>query len=224
MQKTKIQKILNKQELALVKKLSTPHKIQDFLDTLPFNFELKGETYMSPRRVLREKKAHCLEGVLLATLCLTYHGFKNYLLDLKVKDKFMKKDTDSDHALCIFKLNNYWGAISKTNHSVLRWRDPIYKSIRELAMSYFHEYFLDNGEKTLSSYSKPFDVFKKFGTGWVTEAKDLDEIALALDKSLHLNFIPKQNLKLVRRACYTEIVGASTVEWQRTGKRNKKEL
>ena len=133
--KSKIQKNLNKKELAIVRKLNTPHKIQNFLDRLPFNFEDKGETNMSPRQVLQAKKMHCFEGVLFATLCLTYHGYENYLLDLKVKKS---AHIDQDHTLSIFKINNYWGAVSKTNHSVLRWRDPIYKSARELAFTFFH--------------------------------------------------------------------------------------
>jgi len=192
-----------------IKKLNTPAKVQDFLDKMPFNFEEKGETYWSPRTVLGKGKVHCFEGAVFACFCLQEHHIENYLVDLKVKN--LKKD--SDHTLCVFRINKFWGAISKTNHSVLRWRDPIYKSIHELAFSYFHEYFLDTGEKTLKSYSKPFDIWKKFGTGWVDDEKDLDKIAEALDRSPHINFVPKQNAKFVRRAGKTEIRGAAIVEW-----------
>lgn len=194
-----------------IKKLDTPAKIQDFLDKIPFNFEKKGDTYMSPKRMLREGKAHCFEGVLFAAFCLKHHKIENYLMDLKVKN--LKKD--SDHALCIFKINGYWGAISKTNHSVLRWRDPIYETPRELALSYFHEYFLDNGEKTLKSYSKPFDIWEKFGKSWVDDEEDLDEIAEALDASPHMNFVPDKNKKMIKRAGKTEIKGAAVVEWKK---------
>ena len=135
-------------------------------------------------------------------------------MDLKVKN--LKKD--SDHTLCVFRINKHWGAISKTNHSVLRWRDPIYKTSRELVMSYFHEYFLDSGEKTLLSYSKPFDVWKKFGTNWVYQEEELDEIAKTLDKSPHINFIPKENLKFIRKAGKTEIKGAAITEWNKNAK------
>ena len=113
--KEKIKKLLNKKELSIVKKLNTPVKVQNFLDSLPFNFEKTGQTYRSPRQVIEINSAHCLEGALLASLCLSYHGFKNYLLDLKVKKSAVE---DSDHTLCIFKINNHWGALSKTNHSV----------------------------------------------------------------------------------------------------------
>ncbi len=194
-----------------IKKLNTPQKVQDFLDKVPFNFEEEAETYMSPLRALLANKMHCFEGAVFACLCLKRHHIENYLMDLKVKN--LKKDFD--HTLCIFRINKFWGAISKTNHAVLRWRDPIYRSPRELAMSYFHEYFLDSGEKTLLSFSKPFDIWKKFGEGWITKEEDLDEIAEAFDASPHIDFVPKENRKLVRKAGKTEIKGASVTEWQK---------
>lgn len=197
--KEKIKKVLNKQELRIISKLSTPSKIQDFLDSIPFNFENDGETYYSPRIVLKKRVAHCFEGALLAITILRYHGVESYLLDLKARRP------DSDHVITIFKINGYWGAISKTNHGVLRYRDPIYKTHRELAMSFFHEYFLNTGEKTLVSFSKPFNPFKKFEYSWVAEESDLDTIAEALDASLHFNFIPKENKKYIRKASKTEI-------------------
>lgn len=208
--KEKIGKLLDLEELKIIKKLASPQKVQDFLDSLPFNFEEDKETYHSPRKILREKKAHCFEGAIFASLCLEFHGIKNYLVDLKVKN--LKKD--SDHALCVFRVNNFWGAISKTNHSVLRWRDPIYKNIRELVFSYFHEYFLDSGEKTLKSFSKPFDVWKKFGVSWITEEEDLDRMAEGLDNSPHINFVPEANKKFLRKAGKTEIKGAGIVQYK----------
>lgn len=198
----------------IIKKLNTPQKVQDFLDRIPFNFEENGETYWSPKKVLKNKKAHCFEGALLACTYLQKAGIQNYLMDLKVKN--LKKD--SDHTLCLFKLNNHWGAISKTNHSVLRWRDPIYKSPRELALSFYHEYFLDTGEKTLLSFSKPFNVWKKFGNKWTTEDKDLDKIAEALDEYPHTDFVPKENKRFIRRAGKTEIKGAAITQWQENHK------
>lgn len=200
-----------------IKGLTSPQKIQDFLDKVPFNFEEEGETYRSPKKSLEQKKMHCFEGALFAAFCLREIGVPSYLLDLKVKN--LKKD--SDHTLCVFKINNFWGAISKTNHSVLRSRDPIYKTPRELAMSYFHEYFLDTGEKTLASFSKPFDIWRKFGETWVTESEDLDLIAEALDRSPHQNFVPKENSKFIRKAGETEIKGAGVTEWKKRTKNAK---
>lgn len=194
----------------IIKKLNTPQKIQDFLDKIPFNFEKRGKTYWSPLIMLQKNKAHCFEGAIFACFCLQKIGIRNYLMDLKVKD--LKKD--SDHVLCIFQINKFWGAISKTNHSVLRWRDPIYKTPRELAMSYFHEYFLDSGEKTLKSFSKPFDIWKYFGDKWVDQTSNLDQIAEILDSSPHINFIPQINAKQIRSAGKIEIKGAAVVEWK----------
>jgi hypothetical protein len=205
---------LSKKEISIIKKLNTPQKVQNFLDSLSFNFEGEGDTYMSPRKMLEAGKMHCFEGAIFACLCLKHHQIENYLVDLKVKD--LKKD--SDHTLCVFKIGKYWGAISKTNHAVLRWRDPIYRNIRELAISYFHEYFLDSGEKDLQSYSKPFDIWKKFGTKWVTSAENLNEIAEALDGSPHLNFVPKKNAKFIRKAGPIEIKGAAVTEWSKKQK------
>ncbi len=214
--KSEIQKILKKEELAIIKKLNSPSKIQDFLDELPFNFEKKEETYRSPRAMLKAKEAHCFEGAVFAALCFAYHDTKHFLLDLKVK-KSAKED--SDHVVCVFEKNGFWGAISKTNHSVLRYRDPIYRNARELAMSYFHEYFLDSGEKTLFSYSKPFDIWKKFGFEWITREDSLDEIAEYLDRVKHLPFVPEKNKKFIRKVGRTEIKGASIGEWNKNGKR-----
>jgi hypothetical protein len=211
--KKKILEILNTKEKALLRRLDTPQKVQDFLDEVPFNFEESRETYFSPRKMLRTNRCHCLEGALFAHLCLKYHGFESFILDLKVKEKFRKKGEDSDHTVCLFRQGGLWGGVSKTNHSVLRWRDPIYLNPREIAASYFHEYFLNNGEKTLESYSKPFDVFKKFGHEWIVAENDLDHIAEALDKTPHLPFVPKKSVRFVRRAGKTEIKGASIAEW-----------
>ena len=133
---------LNYKELKILKKLNSPIKIQNFLDTLSINHEKNGETYKSPRRVLADKSAHCLEGAMLASLCLWIAGKQSLIMDLK-------SDCGDDHTVALYKINGYWGAISKTNHATLRFRDPVYKTIRELALSYFHEYFLYNNHLKL---------------------------------------------------------------------------
>ena len=124
--------VLTPAERRLFARLDTPQKIQDYLDTLPVNFEPDGDTIMSPRRMLMAKAAHCAEGALFAVAVLMFHGKQAALVDLRARP------TDHDHVIAVFKQNGLWGAISKTNHSILRWRDPIYKSVRELAMSYSH--------------------------------------------------------------------------------------
>lgn len=175
---------LAKKEEKIFKKLSSPKKIQDFLNTIIYNFEEDGETCRSPRNVLLTRKAHCLEGALFAAAVLWYHGEKPYLLDLR-----STKD-DLDHVVALFKKNGYWGAISKTNHAVLRYREPIYKTIRELSLSYFHEYFLQkNGKKTLREYSNAFNL-SRFGDRWITESEDLWDIGAALDDAPHTAILP----------------------------------
>lgn len=200
---------LTTQEKKFLSSLDSPIKIQDYLDSIAFNHEENGETCMSPRRVLIAKKAHCLEGALLAGVCLRLQKRKPLILSLKVLP------SDYDHVIALYKENGYWGAISKTNHVVLGFRDPVYKTIRELALSYFHEYFLvATGQKTLQGYSKPINL-ESFGDDWVTEEKDLFEIAIAICDSPHISIIPKENAKLLRRATITERASASVANDER---------
>lgn len=191
-----------------LKSLSSPTKIQDFLDSLPFNHEKKGETYMSPRRVLNTKKAHCFEGALLAAAALHANGEPPLLMDLYTLP------SDTDHVVALYKKNGYWGAISKTNHACLRFRDPVYKTLRELALSYFHEYFLnDTGQKTLRSYSKPFDL-RKWKSDWVNAEEDLVDLVNAVNDSPHLPIFPKENLKYLRKAGEIERKAQEKEEWK----------
>ena len=150
-----------RKEFEIFKKLDTPVKIQDFLDAIRINFEVKRETCRSPLMVLRHKEAHCMEGAMLAAACFWYNGQRPLLLDLKTMVRPRSpQEKDDDHVVALFKENGRWGAVSKTNHAGLRYRDPVYKTVRELALSYFHEYFLDNGVKTMRSYSAPFSLLQ----------------------------------------------------------------
>jgi len=204
---------LDKKELAILKKLSTPIKIQDFLDAMPLNFETKGETYMSPRRVLKENRCHCFEGALLAALALWLHGEKPLLLDLQTTE-------GDDHIVALYQRNGYWGGISKTNHSDLRFRDPVYKTIRELALSYFHEYFnLKSGIKILENYSVPFDL-RRLGTKWIIEEEDMHDLAVALDDTAHHSLLPKENRRYVRKADSMEMRAGNLIDWNRNNTRN----
>lgn len=198
---------LNKEEWRILKKLSTPEKIQDFLNTLPFNFELNGETYMSPQRALKARTAHCFEGALIAALALWMQGKRPLLLDLK------SSGGDTDHVVTLFERDGFWGAISKTNHAVLRYREPVYKSVRELAMTYFHEYFLHNGKKTLRSFSKPFDLSKD--ASWITAQEDLFDLVELLNDSPHINIVSAKQIKNLRKAEDIERRAGMLVEWKK---------
>jgi len=202
---------LTKDEVSVLKKLKTPIEIQDYLDSLPMNHEKKGETLMSVRRVLREKKAHCIEGALVAAAALYLHGEPPLLLDLSA-DK--KRYDDDDHVVALYKRNGYWGAISKTNHATIRFRDPVYKTLRELALSYFHEWFMNkNGIKSMQSYSRPLNL-KKFGTKWMTVEEDLWFLDTALNSLPHYPLVPAKNRKFIRGADVMELKAGRLIEWK----------
>lgn len=205
---------LTREEMILLRSLSTPGKIQDFLDALPMNEEKEGDSCHSPRWVLRERQAHCIEGALVAALALAVHGERPLLLDLKTKK------TDQEHVVALFRQNGYWGALSKTNHAVLRYRDPIYKTVRELALSYFHEYFLlKNGEKTLLSFSRPFSL-AAYDTEWVTSEEHLWGLAEDLDNSPHFPVVPAANRRSLRKASEVERIAAGIPEWNGINRRH----
>lgn len=204
---------LTSEELDILQPLTTPKKIQDFLEGFPSNLSRYSDSCSSPRMALRKGRAHCIEGAFLAATALWLQGKEPLLLDLKAQSP------DFDHVVALFKKNGYWGAISKSNHPVLRYRDPIYRTLRELVLSYFHEYILpETGEKTLRSYSRPFSL-KRFGEKWVTSEHHLWDIALALDQSLHYNILPKGSEKSLRKASKIECLAGKMKEWERSDPR-----
>jgi hypothetical protein len=207
----RLKKILTPAERKLFSRLDSPAKIQDFLDSLPINFETRGETYMSPRRMLKARTAHCFEGALLAAAALAYHGQRPLLMDLRTAPP------DEDHVITLFNRNGFWGAISKTNHPVLRYRDAVYATPRELAMSYFHEYFDKKGKKTLREYSRPYDLTKFAPEKWLTDDEDLVWLVNALDDSRHFPIVPKKNLRSIRKATRYEIRAMAVTEWNSKG-------
>jgi len=200
---------LTKEEKEILRKMNTPQKIQDFLNKLKINFEEKGETCLSPRRVLRERKAHCIEGAFLAYLCFKINGKGSWIVDLKTT-KY-----DFEHVICAFKKDGKFGAVSKTNHSVLRYREPVYNSIRELVMSYFHEYFDNKGRKTLRSFSIPVDLFSQFGYDWITREDNLWEMHEGLDKIKHFPILTRKQIRNLRKADKIEIEAGKIVEWKK---------
>ena len=203
----------SKSELVILKKFSTPIKIQNFLDKTPMNWEKRGETCFSPRRALREKKMHCLEGALFAAAALWVQGEKPLLFDLQTVG-------DDDHVVALYRKNGCWGAISKTNHAVLRFRDPVYKTLRELALSYFHEYFRNSdGKKTLDSYSaEPFDL-RAEGHKWLTAEEDLFYLADAVNDAPHRRIYPQKNRRFIRPADRMERRAGKIIEWPKSDKR-----
>jgi hypothetical protein len=156
----------NAQERALFRQLKTPEKIQRFLDRdLAYDKEPGGPRCRSPRMALRDRTAHCMEGALFAAAALRVIGHPPLLLDLEAV-------RDDDHVLAIFKARNHWGALAKSNYSGLRYREPVYRNIRELVMSYFEQYFNLQQEKTLRAYSRPVNLARFDSRHWMTAEQD----------------------------------------------------
>lgn len=176
---------MTKSELRTLRSLKSPERIQKFLDTeIAYNKEPDGETMRSPRRVLRDRVAHCMEGALLAAAALRVLGHPPLLMDLEAV-------RDDDHVLAIFRQHGRWGAITKSNYSGLRFREPVYHSLQELAMSYFEHYFNLRREKTLRNYSRPVNLTRFDRIDWMTAEEDLWPIADYLVTIPHKPLLPK---------------------------------
>jgi len=201
-----IPRVSDRPEFRVLKTLTTPRKIQDFLDTIPINKETRAETCTSPLVTLRRNKAHCMEGALVAALALWMHGQPPLILDLK------STPDDVDHLVALCRKDGYWGGITKTNHAVLRYREPIYRNVRELAVSYFHEYFIDSGKKTLRQYSRPYDL-RKWTGDWVTSKDDLWDLQNAIDDSPHLPLVTRRQIMNLRKADEMELRAGKLLEW-----------
>jgi hypothetical protein len=183
---------LTKAEFAVLRRLDSPQKIQAYLFGLDQNFETDRETCRTVREVLRTGRAHCIEGAMLAACALWVHGEPPLLLD-------MRAVRDYDHVITLFRRHGHWGAISKTNGIGLRWRDPVYRTLRELAISYFHEYYNKRDHKTLREYSVPFDLRRVDPRLWVTGEKDAWCVAEALDDIRHFKLVTGRHLRSVTR-------------------------
>ena len=192
---------LRAKDYALLRRLDTPQKIQAYLHELRQNFELDGQSCRPVREVLRTRRAHCIEGAMLAAAALWVHGEPPLLLD-------MRAERDFDHVITLFRRNGCWGAISKTNGIGLRGRDPVYRSLRELAMSYFHEYTNKLEHKTLREYSVPFDLRRVDPKVWVTGKKNAWVVGDLLDEMRHFPLVNGHHLKaVVRRDPFERRVG-----------------
>lgn len=180
-------------ELRTLAALKSPAAIQKFLDAeIAYNKEPGGATLRSPRRVLRDRVAHCFEGALLAAAALRVQGDPPLLLDLE-------SVRDDDHVLALFRRDGHWGAIGKSNFSGLRFREPVYRSIRELVMSYFEHYFNLAREKTLRAYSRPVHLGRWDRLQWMTAEDDLWDLAEHLVRLPHTPIFPNgQGRRLAR--------------------------
>ena len=179
-------------DYALLRRLDTPVKIQAFVHDLKQNFEVDGQTCRPVHEVLRKRRAHCIEGAMVAAAALWVHGEPPLLFD-------MRAQRDFDHVIALFRRNGRWGAISKTNGIGLRGRDPVYRTLRELAMSYFHEYTNKLEHKTLREYSVPFDMRRMDTSLWVSGTKNCWDVGEKLDGLRHFRLVNGRELRTVTR-------------------------
>lgn len=180
----------NKDEIRFLKTLKDPDKIQCYLDSIEYNAEY---TSRSPRWVMIRQSAHCFEGALFAAAALQFIGYKPLIVD-------MLAENDDDHVIAIFRKYGYWGAIAKSNFTTLRFREPVYRSLRELVMSYFDFFFNIDGEKSLRSYSRPFDLSTYESLKWYITDDDLEFIGDKIESLHHYPVISDQMVRLLNKA------------------------
>ena len=192
-------------ELRTLRALKTPKGIQKFLDDLPYNLSY---TARSPKRVLHDRTASCLEGGIFGAAALRVLGFPPLIFDLEAEQ-------DTDHVVALFKVRGHWGAVAKSNFTGCRYREPVYRSLRELAMSYFNIYFNLRGERTLRRYSRPVNLSRFDHRNWMTSDKPIWFIAEHLCEIPHISLLtPSMEKNLTR-------VDQRTLRGEMIGHRNK---
>jgi hypothetical protein len=188
-------------EIRSLRALKTPAGVQRFLDDLPYNLAF---TARSPKKVLLDRTASCLEGGIFASAALRVIGFPPLIFDLEAEQ-------DTDHVVAVFKVRGHWGAVAKSNFTGCRYREPVYRSLRELAMSYFNVYFNLRGERTLRRYSCPVNLSRFDRRNWMTTEKPIWFIAEYLCEIPHISLLtPAMEKRLTRvdqRTMQGEMVG-----------------
>ena len=192
---------LSRANAARLAKLDTPQTIQNFICSLPPNFEPDGDTCRSANEALNHNRIHCIEGAFVSACALAMNGDPPLLMDFQAKGDF-------DHIVALYRRDGCWGAISKSNHLWLRWRNPVYRSLRELAMSYFHEYAgVRRGRKlhSLWAYSTPVDLGRFDTRRWVCGKTPCWDVAVALDEARHYQLLTLSQAKRLRASDPIEI-------------------
>ena len=176
-------------EMRFLRSLKTPAGIQKFLDEIPYHL---AATSWSPRRVIREHTAHCLEGAIFGAAALRALGFPPLVFDLEAEN-------DTDHVVAVYQVRGHWGAIAKSNYAGCRWRDPVFRTLRELAMSYFDVYFNLRGERTLRNFSQPVNLARFDRLNWMTSEKSVWFIAEHLCHVSHTPLLKPWMVKNLQR-------------------------
>jgi len=176
-------------ESAFIRQFKKPWDIQAFLDSIPYN---PNPECRSPRKVITDQKAHCFEGALFAAAMLRELGFKPLILD-------MMAENDDDHVIAVFQIRDLWGAIAKSNTTALRYREPVYRSHRELVMSYFDFYFNTLGHKSLRSYSRAVDLERFDSLSWTYTHDDLEYIGDYLCRIRHYPLMEPETIRSLQK-------------------------
>jgi len=192
--------------LKVLKRLREPGKIQEYMNRLGYNTV---DGCMSPLKVIQKGRANCMEGALLAAACLKESGRKPLIMDLRAVN-------DDDHVITLYRGGGLWGAMSKSNFTTLEFREPAYRSLREIAMSYFDLYFNLAGQKTLREYSIPLDLTKYDSRNWVSTDEDLSYIGSDLDETKHYRIISKRQIRHLHRTA-DKLVKASIIGADKKG-------
>lgn len=177
-------------ELRKLRSFKTPYGVQRFLDDTPYHL---ADTAWSPRLVLREQTSHCLEGAIFAAAALRVLGFPPLLIDFEAEQ-------DTDHVLALYRLNEHWGAVAKSNYTGCRYREPVYRTLRELAMSYFHIYFNMRRQRTLRTYSRPVNLSRFDHLHWMTTEKPVWFIPYHLVDIPHIKLLRPGMARHLNRA------------------------
>lgn len=180
----------DKEDLRVLSKLESPMRIQEYLDGLEYNSTTETR---SPRWIIKKRRAHCMEGALFGAACLERLGFPPLVLDMSAVN-------DDDHVIAVFRIDGCWGAVAKSNFTTLRYREPVYRSLRELCMSYFDLYFNLLGEKSLRGYSLPQDLRRFDSMNWRTTEADLEDIGYFLDGVRHYSLITETQARKLEPA------------------------
>ncbi|HET8567371.1 MAG TPA: hypothetical protein VFM93_00105 [Candidatus Limnocylindria bacterium] len=196
---------LTPREVALLRRLNTPDKIQKYLDGLMYNLEKDGESLRSPRRVIRDRTAHCAEAAFFAAAALRVQGRPPLVIDLEAV-------RDDDHVLALYRERGLWGAVALSKFAGLRYRAPVHRTLRELVMSYFEDYYNWDGERTLRAYSRPVSLARFDRIGWMTSEDDLWPIVDHLARIPHIPLLPpgtdRRLVRLDPRSYRSGLVGA----------------
>ncbi len=176
-------------ELRKLRSLKNPDGIQRFLDDMPYHL---ADTAWSPRRVLRENTSHCFEGAIFAAAALRANGYPPLILDFEAEH-------DTDHVLAIYRVKGHWGAVAKSNYAGCRYREPVYRSLRELAMSYFNIYFNLRRERTLRTFSRPVNLARFDDQAWMTTEEPIWFIIYYLLEIHHYKLLTPRMIKRLHR-------------------------